>query len=84
MADVSILEQGKAIALNSDGNAIAQSNGVGDIEVITLSDVPAGRYLFQVFGFSTATNTYDLTLVVGRSRGEFSAGGGSSVGEALQ
>lgn len=43
------------------GRVVATSQGVGDVEEITVDPVP-GNYVLHVFGFANATNSYTLSI----------------------
>ncbi len=49
--------------LNENGEQVGQSNGVGDVEIISMESRPEGWYYIRVFGFDGAVNPY-YTLTV--------------------
>jgi len=56
--------------LDPAGNILASSAGVGDSERISLQDRPAGTYYLRVYGFGSATGTYDAQFSFPRTAGD--------------
>lgn len=48
--------------LNDQGDVVGASSGVDNFERIPLTNLPAGTYFLQVYGFNGATNDYGLVV----------------------